>query len=109
MEELELTFSFPINVSLSLRDIIYYKRDGVDTKLGPVTSIADDLLSLKVLRPLTVEPPQDNDYIWFAKDSQVDGLTSGVKGYEATTTIVNSQTTKAELFAVSSEVFESSK
>ena len=92
-----------------MRDIVYYQRDGVDTRLGAITSIADDRLSFKVNRLLTVGAPQANDYIWFAKDSQVDGLTSGIKGYEAMTTVVSSSTNKAELFAVSSEVFESSK
>ena len=107
MEELELTFLFQVNMSLSLGDIVYYQRDGVDTRLGSVTSISDDKTTINVLRPLTTEAPQSSDYVWFSKDSQVE--TSGIIGYEAMTTIVSDSTKKEELFAVSSEVFESSK
>ena len=45
--------------------------------------------------------PQENDFIMFSKSSQGD---SGVLGYYAEAKFVNDSTTKAELFAVSSEI-----
>ncbi len=112
MEEIVLTFILKVNVSLSLGDIVYYnpingEEFGDPVMLGNVTAISDDRLSATVNRSLMVAVPGAGDFIWFSKDSQIE--TSGIIGYEAMTTMVNSSTRKAELFAVSSEVFESSK
>ena len=112
MEEIDLTFLFDVNVSLALGDIVYYKpSDGEggftedNIRLGNVTAIGDRTITIN--RPLDVDVPSQGDFIWFSKDSEVE--TSGIIGYEAMVTMINTQLTKAELFAISSEVFESSK
>ena len=51
--------------------------------------------------------PFVTDYFYFVKDNNVND--SGVLGYYSQVKIENDSTTKAELFSVSTEVFESSK
>ena len=51
--------------------------------------------------------PFSSDYFFFVKDTNANN--SGVLGYYSQVRIENDSTEKAELFAVSAEVFESSK
>ena len=51
--------------------------------------------------------PFNTDYFFFVKDNNVND--SGVLGYYSQVKIENDSTTKAELFSVGAEVFESSK
>ena len=55
----------------------------------------------------TAQTPDANDFIFFGKDNQVG--TAGVTGYYAQIEMKNDSIDYAELFAVSSEVTESSK
>lgn len=57
--------------------------------------------------PNTVESPDVYDYVYFTKDTSVNF--NGVTGYFAETTLSNSKTSQAELYAVNFEVIESSK
>lgn len=52
-------------------------------------------------------PPTTTDFILFAKDNEVN--LSSLKGYFGKTKLINDSTEKAELYAVSCEVVESSK
>jgi hypothetical protein len=54
-----------------------------------------------------VSLPNVGDFIFFAKDKQVN--ISGLLGYYASVNFVNNSTKKAELFAIGSEISESSK
>lgn len=106
MEEIVLTFNNKINVSLSLGDTVYYLQNTAPVKLGAVISVANDRLSCNVNRSLNVAIPANDDYIFFSKPAETE--VSGIIGYEATTTLVNDSTDRAELYAISSEVFQSS-
>ncbi len=55
----------------------------------------------------TVRVPTDTDFIFYVKDHA--GHDRGPKGYYAEVTMVNNSTEEAELYAVSSEINESSK
>jgi hypothetical protein len=55
----------------------------------------------------SVSPPNNNDYVMFAKDKEVNS--SSLIGYYAEVEFKNTSTSEATLFAVSSEVSESSK
>lgn len=57
--------------------------------------------------PNTVADPSVDDYVYFTKDTSVNF--NGVTGYFAETTLSNSKTSQAELYAVNFEVIESSK
>lgn len=106
MEELKLTFDNKINVSLVPGDTVYYLSGTNIITLGPCASVADDRLSCIVNRNLEVAAPAAGDYIFFSKPAEAE--LSGIIGYEATTTIINTSTDRAELYSISSEVFQSS-
>lgn len=106
MEEIVLTFNNKINVSLAPGDTVYYLLGDITVKLGKAVSIADDRLSCNVNRSLNVSVPTGNEYIFFSKPAETE--VSGIIGYEATATIINDSTDRAELYAISSEVFQSS-
>jgi len=106
MEELELLFDIPINVSLAPGDTVYYLQNSKPIKLGTVVSMTDEKTSFTINRFLSVAAPAPTDYIFFSKPAETE--VSGIIGYEATTTLVNDSTDRAELYAISSEVFQSS-
>jgi len=95
MEELELLF-----------DTVYYLQNSKPIKLGTVVSVPDEKTSFIINRFLSVAVPAIDDYIFFSKPAETE--VSGIIGYEATTTLVNDSTDRAELYAISSEVFQSS-
>ena len=106
MEELELTFNTKINVSLAPGDTVLFDDDGTIRTVGTAVSVAEDRLSCLINRSLTDETPTAGSFIFFSKPAETE--VSGIIGYEATTTITNNSTDRAELYAVSSEVFQSS-
>ena len=55
----------------------------------------------------TAQTPNDGDFIFFGKDNEIG--TAGVTGYYATVEMKNDSIDYAELFAVSSEITQSSK
>ena len=111
-----------MNISVQVGDIIYYTPTApqggftqgalVNTvMLGPILSIT--LLGNGATR-ITVQYddsisslPGQGDFISFAKDKRVN--TSSLLGYYADVRFVNDSTGKVELFAIGSEVSESSK
>tara|TARA_R100001244_G_scaffold129525_1_gene101043 strand:- start:16 stop:396 length:381 start_codon:yes stop_codon:yes gene_type:complete len=126
MPKITLTLTFPevINVSLQPKptnvtsdsahvdlgawDIIYFKNSsGTIILLGDCLSISSDRKIITVYADDTTEQPADGDYIFFGKNEGV-GM-AGVTGYYAEVEMKNETTSEAELFAVSSELFESSK
>jgi hypothetical protein len=96
------------NNSLQIGDDAYYvtlvKGYGGDPiPLGKVTEIGSDYID--------VDPGNlglnSNDFIMFSKNKQANN--SSLLGYYAEVKLTNDSTSKAELFALSSEVLESSK
>jgi hypothetical protein len=126
-----LTLPAPINVSLQSKlanivsgniseqgawDIIYFARmntgnqNGQVYRLGKCTGIntVDETTYAVTVEPdTTAQTPDTNDFIFFGKDNQVG--TAGVTGYYAQIEMKNDSIDYAELFAVSSEVTQSSK
>jgi len=106
MEEIELSFDIKINVSLAPGDTVYYLQNSKPIKLGTVVSVPEEKTFFIMNKLLSVPAPSPNDYIFFSKPAETE--VSGIIGYEATTTLVNDSTDRAELYAISSEVFQSS-
>lgn len=106
MEEITLTFNNKINVSLVPGDTVYYLSGENIITLGSCVSVAENRLSCNVNRDLEVAVPTAGAYIFFSKPAEAE--LSGIIGYEATTTIINTSTERAELYSISSEVFQSS-
>tara|TARA_R100000742_G_C4278214_1_gene100782 strand:+ start:3153 stop:3482 length:330 start_codon:yes stop_codon:yes gene_type:complete len=97
------------NNSLQIGDDVYYTTLGTNgysndyKSLGKVTEIGNDYIKvdngdsdLKI-----------DDFIMFSKNKKANN--SSLLGYYAEIKLTNDSTSKAELFALSSEVIESSK
>ena len=112
-----------LNVSLQTGDILYFTDTttdppvnpwvlaiGITYQLGPVMAInsIDDFTHeiLCSVDPDNVTLPQVNDYLMFAKDNRAN--MSDVVGYYAEVTFTYNSFDNAELYAVSSDVTESS-
>ena len=110
-----LTFPNDINVSVQVGDIIYYapadtvnmhdELAGSITEFGTVNSINGN--NIEVLHFPTVQPPELNDFIMFAKNRSVN--MSSLLGYFAEFRISNNSTIKSEMYSLSVGVTESSK
>ena len=126
MAKITLTLTFPkvINVSLQPKptnvtsdsshvdvgawDIIYFKNSsGTIILLGDCLTISSDRKTITVYANDTTEQPANGHFIFFGKNEGV-GM-AGVTGYYAEVEMKNKTNNAAELFAVSSELFESSK
>jgi hypothetical protein len=116
-----LTFQHPLNHSLQIGDTVWYTdispSGGYDisptaTKLGTVVEVSDQYQAHQIkVSNSTLDnssaPDLSEKYIMFSKDNRAN-LTSLV-GYYAQAKFENNSKEKAELFAVSSEIVESSK
>tara|TARA_R100000742_G_C4273922_1_gene93682 strand:+ start:1544 stop:1906 length:363 start_codon:yes stop_codon:yes gene_type:complete len=119
--EITLKFEEPLNSSLQVGDTVWYtstsSAGGYNSaasnsvlKLGTVEEISSQYRAheIKVSNNiLQVQPSLTNAFIMFSKNNSVN-LTS-LSGYYAKARFENNSKEKAELFAVSSEVSESSK
>ena len=118
-----ITFN-DLNISAQIGDIVYYTNAAPQggfvqgalastIMLGPIIEIkhlANGTTSVKVAydNSITSLPPsKDKPFYSFAKDKRAN--TSSMLGYYASVKFVNDSTDKVELFAVGSEVSESSK
>jgi len=125
MPNISLNFD-NMNVSAQVGDIVYYSHSGANTggfdntalpntrMLGDILSITDNYPGTPawtvVVNHFSNAPPPSGlggEYISFAKDKRVN--TSSLVGYYASVNFVNNSTNKVELFAVGSEISESSK
>lgn len=112
MNELIINFLNAVNASLSVGDVVLFgvpvnNEITETTEIGTVSSIFNDRKSIRITRSANAPAPPANAFIMFEKDKAIES--SGIIGYEATVTMKNTSTRRAELFAVSSEVFESSR
>jgi len=116
-----IPFANEINTSLTAKaysvsdsrahDLVYKKTGaaGTITLLGECVGIdrAAKTINVEVFGGMPKPAVSTNDFIFFGKNQTIG--TSGMTGYYAEVEMKNSSTSYAELFAVSSEVFESSK
>ena len=103
-----IDFSFVVPANLKEGDNIFFINDqGGASLLGSLLSIINDGMSIIVDADPTTVRPDIGQTILFAPNRSVE--LSGIIGYEGTCVMVNDSTQRAELFAVSTEVFESSR
>tara|TARA_B110000438_G_scaffold136439_1_gene131862 strand:+ start:35 stop:409 length:375 start_codon:yes stop_codon:yes gene_type:complete len=117
-----IPFANEINASLTAKaysvsdsrahDLVYKKTGAAGTiiLLGECVGInrVAKTVDVEILASMEKDPVvSTNDFIFFGKNQTIG--TSGMTGYYAEVEMKNSSTSYAELFAVSSEVFESSK
>ena len=115
--QITLTFNEPLNFSLAIGDTIHYSSPAMSggyqvsqdwEKLGEVVEINGKIVTVKndtILLPPVISVV--TSYFSFTKPNKVN-LTN-LTGYFAEVQFVNNDKKKAELFAVGSEVVESSK
>jgi len=101
--------------SLSIGDIIYhapittangFDQLGTTVKIGNVTGINKDTSVITVTTALSSVNLVGN-FLFFSKNNAVE--TSGLKGYYATVKMKNTSVHASELYALNSEVAQSSK
>ena len=123
MPSITFTLTHPLNQAIQpgTTDVAYYADtstytfsdsstvDYADTfvRLGAITAInyAEKQITCNVADNTIL--PASNDFLFFSKDNRAN-MTS-LLGYYAEVEIKNNSTEKAELFAMGSEIFESSK
>lgn len=109
MPIIEITFNPNLPVSTQIGDVAWYLDSTSETaiELGIITNIDYELNIIYIdLIPGTT-PPDNSDFIFY-QSSPIVSIGS-LKGYYAEVQFRNDSTTKAELFSIGSEVFESSK
>jgi hypothetical protein len=102
---LTITFNNPINVSVQVGDIVYYLNSGTVVELGKLLTISGKTITCEIDQ--NQANPSNNSFILFSKDNRKN-LTS-ITGYYAEVEMKNDSQEYAEIFAVGSEIFESSK
>ena len=107
---MEITFENKIeNISLQVGDNAYYVTNHSSgyatntTLIGEITEVKD----FSIVIALPVNPPSPNDFIMFSKNTVINN--SSLLGYYAEVKLLNESTKKAELFALGSEITQSSK
>ena len=135
MPIIRLTFNHPINVSVQIKDVVYYcattsvgtdrtwaagttphfqgDQDGIFI-IGNVVDIFQwDGTTAWIDADMENQwfnshgPPDDDDFIMFSKDNKAN--LSSMLGYYAIARWSNNSTDEGELFGVGADVFESSK
>ena len=119
MATITITIGNSLNDSLSVGDTAYYvslassggfsSSNGSITQLGNVDAIntSTNTITVDVGGTTIGADALDNKMLLSSKDAAVN--TSGLSGYHASVKMKNNSTTESELFAVSSEVVQSSK
>lgn len=108
MDEITISFPNPLQVSVQIGDTAYYTNDAMGEtiiQMGVITAISANSITCNI--PSTTIRPTTSSFILFSKENITN--TSGILGYFAEVELRNDSIKKAELFAVGSEVFESSK
>jgi|TARA_R110001592_G_scaffold940_4_gene5460 hypothetical protein len=130
--QITLNFNFPLNISLTPGDQVWYTdplasggystssiSTGVPTMnnpqlLGVVVSVSgvnsNQISEVVVTNSVLLTPPvltANQTYFMFRKNRKVN--LASLTGYYAEARLINNSKEKAELFAVSSEVVQSSK
>ena len=131
MATITLTLPNPINASLQAKaasvssstanldngawDIIYFTRLENGKQVGDIYRLGKCIALAKGTTNYTItvgvddeaQTPDVNDYIFFGKENKVN--ISGVRGYYAEVEMKNDSSLAAKLFAVGSEISQSSK
>ena len=106
MDSITMTFTKDINTSLQINDIVYHQKDdGTLQQVGKCKAISGKTLTCEI--PDAQIRPTSSQMILFSKDNKAN--LSSIDGYYAEVKMKNDDTVASELYAVGSEIFESSK
>lgn len=123
MPNITFTLTHPLNqaVQAATNDVAYYANTSsyalADTstvdfsesavKLGPIVAVNYAQKTITCNVPNSVVLPTTSSFFFFEKDNRAN--MASLLGYYAEVEIKNNSTEKVELFAMGSEIFESSK
>jgi len=118
MATINLTFtSNPELAGAMVNDAVYYIDSSVSAAdmndvihIGSISAFTTSGTSFVIqvdTGSLNFTMPTQNDYVFFSKNNEIN--MSAVLGYYAEAKFVNDSTEQAELFAVATEILESSK
>mgnify|MGYP003121275182 CR=1 FL=1 len=123
MPNITFTLTHPLNQAIQpgTNDIAYYADtssyplansntiDFADTvvELGPIVAVNFPQKTITCDVPNSAVLPTSNDFVFFSKDNRAN--MASLLGYYAEVEVKNNSTEKAEIFAMGSEIFESSK
>jgi len=105
-----MTFANKVQDSVQVGDTAYYCTisSGVASspiEIGEITAVTSTTVTATI--GIGTTRPTTNDFIMFSKDNKAN--LSDLPGYYAEVEMKNDATTAAEMFAVGSEMFASSK
>ena len=118
MPLITLPFNFDLNVSAQVGDIAYYVPTTTSSffdvnsagivEIGPITAIDQINNTITCNTSLTEDNwPKEGDFILCSKDNKVNMTI--LLGYHAKVKIRNNSKTRAEMFKINADYFESSK
>jgi len=121
MASVTLTFSAPLNVSCQVGDTAYFTATSTSgefttdggaglTEIGQIREVVNPTSNTPAIICDTSVASSEfgsSPFIAFGKDRSAN--TSSILGYYAETKFVCDDTSKAELFAINTSIFESSK
>mgnify|MGYP003109677415 CR=1 FL=1 len=115
MPSIEIQFNSELNASLQIGDTAYYVpvqaqstfsvNSDVVVVIGTITNIFDSKITCNI--GIYTTPPVPGDFILFSKDNKAN--MSSLLGYYANVEVRNDSKTKAEMYNISADYFESSK
>jgi hypothetical protein len=110
MASITMTFAKNIQDSVQVGDTAYYCTisSGIASspiEIGEITAVTSTTITVTIAIGAT--RPTTNDFIMFSKDNKAN--LSDLPGYYAEVEMKNDATDAAEIFAVGSEMFASSK
>tara|TARA_R100001126_G_C4814742_1_gene143680 strand:+ start:475 stop:801 length:327 start_codon:yes stop_codon:yes gene_type:complete len=108
---MKITFRKKIeNISLQVGDTAYFvtpNATGFATSSPKLIGKIDKVRDYNIVIDNVTNSPSTDDFIMFSKDPIVNN--SSLLGYYAEVKLLNNSTEKAELFALGSEITQSSK
>jgi hypothetical protein len=119
MATITMEFSITEMLSIQIGDIAYYstpsqlggfqESTNILTEIGVITNVSQSQSTLSITCDIdnNTTPPTQTDFIIFAKDNRVN--VASLAGYYGVAKFVNDSNVKAEMFATSCEIDESSK
>tara|TARA_R100000995_G_C3481704_1_gene124310 strand:- start:644 stop:976 length:333 start_codon:yes stop_codon:yes gene_type:complete len=110
MASITMTFANNIQDSVQVGDTAYYCTisSGIASspiEIGAITAVTSTTITATIATGTT--RPTSNDFIMFSKDNKAN--LSDLPGYYAEVEMKNDATVAAEMYAVGSEMFASSK
>ena len=99
-----LTFSFNLGTIISIGDIAYRNNAGVIVKLGKITNVVNNVMTIDTTIP-GGSVPSNGNFILYLKNATAESY--GARGYYMNFELTNNDTDRVELFGVGASLFKS--